>query len=193
MIAVPAPLVLDSLKDAGTKVKGAIVISSGFGEAGKDGRKMEEGIKEIAKETGIRVMGPNCMGIYDTVSKVDTFFVPSERMGRPGKGGISILSQSGSFASIIMDEMASEGIGVSKVVSYGNRIDVGESDCLEFLAGDDNTKAVVIYMESVDDGRRFVESAARCARKTCSGHKGWKERGRCVRREVSYRGHDREV
>ena len=165
VIAVPAPLVLDSLKDAGTKVKGAIIISAGFGEAGKDGSKMESGIKEIAKETGIRVMGPNCMGVYDTVSMVDTFFVPAERMGRPGKGGISILSQSGSFASIIMDEMASEGIGVSRVVSYGNRVDVGESDCIEFLAGDDNTKAVAIYMESVDDGRRFVEAASRCAKK----------------------------
>ncbi|MBI4746483.1 MAG: CoA-binding protein [Deltaproteobacteria bacterium] len=165
VIAVPAPLVLDSLKDAGKKAKGAIIISAGFGEAGKEGRKMEDGIKEIAKETGIRVMGPNCMGVYDTVSMVDTFFVPAERMGRPGKGVISILSQSGSFASLIMDELALEGIGVSRVVSYGNRVDVGESDCLEFLAGDDNTKAVAIYMESVDDGRRFVEAAARCAKK----------------------------
>lgn len=165
VIAVPAAFVLDALRDAGKLVKGAIIISAGFGEAGKDGRKMEDGIRDIVKETGIRVMGPNCMGVYDTVSKIDTFFVPEERMGRPGKGGISILSQSGSFASIIMDELASEGIGVSRVVSYGNRVDVGESDCLEFLAEDDNTKAVAIYMESVDDGRRFVEAAARCAKK----------------------------
>jgi acyl-CoA synthetase (NDP forming) len=165
VIAVPAAFVLDALKDAGKLVKGAIIISSGFGETGMDGKKLEDGIRDIVKETGIRVMGPNCMGIYDTVSMVDTFFVPAERMGRPEKGGISILSQSGSFASIIMDEMASEGIGVSRVVSYGNRVDVGESDCLEFLAGDDNTKAVAIYMESVDDGRRFVEAAASCAKK----------------------------
>lgn len=165
VIAIPAPLVLDALKDAAKLAKGAIIISSGFGEAGNDGRKMEDGIKEIVKETGIRVMGPNCMGIYDTVSMVDTFFVPAERMGRPGKGGISILSQSGSFASIIMDELASEGMGVSRVVSYGNRVDVGESECLEFLADDKHTEAVALYMESVDDGRRFVEAAARCAKK----------------------------
>lgn len=165
VIAVPAPLVPDAIRDAGKKVKGAIIIGAGFGETGKDGRKMEDGIKEIAKETGIRVMGPNCLGLYDTVSMVDTFFVPAERMGRPGRGGISVLSQSGSFSSLIMDEMASEGIGVSRIVSYGNRIDVGESDCLEFLADDDNTKAVAIYMESVNDGRRFIEAAARCSRK----------------------------
>lgn len=166
VIAVPASLVMDTLKDAANKkVKGAIIISAGFGETGSDGKGLEDEIKAMAHREGIRVLGPNCLGIYDTISKVDTFFVPSERMGRPIKGGLSILSQSGSFAALIMDEMAAEGIGVSRVVSYGNRLDIGESDCLEFLADDKHTKAVAIYMESVDDGRRFVEAASRCAKK----------------------------
>lgn len=166
VIAAPAPLVIDILKDAANKkVKGAIIISAGFGETGSDGKRLEDEIKEVTQREGIRVLGPNCLGVYDTVSKIDTFFVPSERMGRPIKGGISILSQSGSFAALIMDEMAAEGIGVSRVVSYGNRLDIGESDCLEFLVDDRHTKAVAIYMESVDDGRRFVEAASRCAKK----------------------------
>lgn len=166
VIAVPAHSVIDSLKYAADKkVKGAIVISSGFKETGDAGKRLEEGIREIVKKTGIRVLGPNCLGVYDTVSKVDTFFVPGDRMGRPESGGISILSQSGSFAAIIMDELAAEGIGVARVVSYGNRVDVGESECLDFLAEDEHTKAVAIYLESVDDGRRFLEAASRCARK----------------------------
>lgn len=166
VVAVPAPLVIDALKGAADKkVKGVIIVSAGFGETGSDGKGLEDEIKALAHREGIRVLGPNCLGVYDTVSKIDTFFVPKDRMGRPVKGGISILSQSGSFAALIMDEMAAEGIGVSRVVSYGNRVDIGESDCLEFLADDRHTRAVAIYMESVDDGRRFVESASRCAKK----------------------------
>lgn len=165
VFAVPAPLLLDALNDAGKMIKGAIIISSGFKETGDEGKRLEEGIRELAVRTGIRVMGPNCLGIYDTASKVDTFFVPGERMGRPGSGGVSIVSQSGSFAAIIMDELSAEGIGVARVVSYGNRVDVGESECLDFLAEDEYTTAVALYLESVDDGGRFLEAASRCARR----------------------------
>lgn len=166
VVAVPAPFVIGALKDAAKKgIKGAVVISSGFKETGDEGKRIEDGIRELAENEGIRVMGPNCLGVYDTVSKVDTFFVPGERMGRPEPGGISILSQSGSFAAIIMDELASEGIGVARVVSYGNRADIGESECLDFLAEDVHTKAVAMYLESVDDGKSFLEAASRCARK----------------------------
>lgn len=165
VIAVPAPVVMDVLRDAGKKAKGAIIISSGYGETGDDGKRLEEETKRFAERDGVRIIGPNCMGVYDTVSRVDTFFVPAERMARPGKGGVSILSQSGSVAAIVMDEMASEGVGVARVVSYGNRVDVGESDCLDYMADDEHTKVVALYIESVDDGRRFVEAASRCTGK----------------------------
>jgi acyl-CoA synthetase (NDP forming) len=88
-----------------------------------------------------------------------------ERVKRPKRGGLSILTQSGSFAEMIVDEMASEGIGVARIVSYGNRVDVGETDCLNFLMDDEATKVIVLYMESVDDGRRFVDVASRCTKK----------------------------
>lgn len=165
VIAVPAPLVLEVLKGAAGRVKGAIIVSAGFKEMGDEGRALEEGIRGVVETQGIRVMGPNCFGIYDTISRVDTFFVPGERVKRAGKGGISILSQSGSFAATIMDELVSEGIGVARIVSYGNRVDVGEVDCLDFLTGDEATKAVFLYIESIDEGRRFVEVASRCTRK----------------------------
>ena len=165
VIALPAAVVAESLKSAGKKVRGAIIVSSGFKEMGDEGIRLEEDIKEIAKKNGIRIMGPNCMGIYDTISRVDTFFITSDRIERPNKGGISIISQSGSFAGTIMDELAYEGIGVARVISYGNRVDVGETDCLEFLTDDDATKVVALYIESIDDGRRFVDAASRCTRK----------------------------
>lgn len=165
VIALPAPLVIEALKDAGKKVRGAIIISSGFKEMGDDGKRLEEGVKEVAEKNGIRIMGPNCMGIYDNISRIDTFFISADRIRRPGRGGISIISQSGSFAGTIMDELAYEGIGVARVISYGNRVDVGETDCLEFLTDDDATKVVALYIESIDDGRRFVDAASRCTRK----------------------------
>ncbi|MBI5970890.1 MAG: acetate--CoA ligase family protein [Deltaproteobacteria bacterium] len=165
VFALPALSVPDAMEEAAGRVKGAIVIGGGFGEAGLDGAALEGRLKEIAKKRRIRVIGPNCMGIYDTISKLDTFFIPNHRIKRPLPGGVSIASQSGSFAVTAMDELAAEKIGVARVISYGNRADVSEADCLEFLADDENTKAVVLYVESVEDGRRFVEAASLCASK----------------------------
>jgi len=165
VIAVPSTVVLETLKDAGKKVKGAIIVSGGFKEMGNNGKRLEEEIKETAEKNGIRIMGPNCLGIYDTVSKLDTFFIQGDRIKRPSNGGISIISQSGSFAATIMDELASEGIGVARIINYGNRIDVNESDCLEFLADDEATKVIALYIESVDDGRRFIDVASECTKR----------------------------
>ncbi len=165
IICLPASLVLGAMEDVVKKgVRGAIIVSSGFKEIGGEGMIIEERIGRMADETGIRVMGPNCLGIFDNISKLDTFFILRERIKRPSAGGISILSQSGSFAGTIMDTLAAEGIGVSKIVNYGNRVDVGESDLLEYLAGDRSTTVVGLYMESVDNGRRFIEAAKRCVK-----------------------------
>ncbi|OGP44028.1 MAG: acetate--CoA ligase [Deltaproteobacteria bacterium RIFOXYA2_FULL_42_10] len=166
ILCIPAPGVLDAMEDVVKKrVKGAIIVSAGFKEMGNEGRILEDKIREISRETGIRIMGPNCLGVFDNISKVDTFFILRERIKRPQVGGLTILSQSGSFAGTIMDTLAAEGLGVSKIVNYGNRVDVGESDCLEYITNDESTKIVGLYMESVDDGRRFVEVAKKCAEK----------------------------
>ncbi|WP_410507341.1 acetate--CoA ligase family protein [Methanosarcina hadiensis] len=165
IFAVPARSVLEILKGPVENIKGAIIVSSGFRETGSGGKKMEDDLRALLKEKGIRAMGPNCLGIYDTVSNVDTFFIEREKIGRPVREGVSVLTQSGSFAAMIMDELAYEGAGVARVVSYGNKVDVDESDCLEFLERDEATKAVVLYIESVTDGRRFLEAASRCVKK----------------------------
>lgn len=163
IFAVPAATVLEILDGPMDNVKGAIIVSSGFREVGSEGKEMEDNLGALLKEKGIRAMGPNCLGIYDTISKVDTFFIGREKIERAARGGVSVLTQSGSFAAMIMDELASEGAGVARVVSYGNKVDVDESDCLEFLAGDEGTKAVALYIESVGNGRRFLEVASACA------------------------------
>lgn len=165
VLAVPASEVVPVLRNAGSTVKSAIVISGGFAESGAKGVAVEKELSEIARKGHLRIIGPNCMGIFDTVSKVDTFFIPGDRIRRPAKGGLSIISQSGSFAATALDELASEGIGVARVISYGNMSDVNESDCLDFLAEDVHTAAVALYIESVADGRRFVEAASRCSSK----------------------------
>lgn len=163
VFAVPAEAVPGALREASGQVKGAIIVGGGFGETGLNGAELEDEVRQITREGRIRVMGPNCMGIYDAVSRLDTFFISRDRICRPKKGGISVLSQSGSFAVAAMDELASEGIGVARVISYGNKADVNESDCLEFLADDPDTTAVALYIESVDNGRRFMEAARLCS------------------------------
>lgn len=165
VLAVPAPHVLEVLREDVGSVKGMVVVSSGFKEIGGQGEELEAELKTLARGKGIRLIGPNCLGIYDTVSKVDTFFISPERIQKPKTGGLSILTQSGSFASLIVDEISAEGIGVARIVSYGNKADVDESECLGFLADDEATKVVVLYVEAVNDGRKFLETASRCTRK----------------------------
>ncbi len=165
VIAVPAEAVPAVIRGAKGRLRGAVVVSGGFGEKDEKGRRLEEELINSAQTAGIRIIGPNCMGIFDAVTGVDTFFIPRDRVKRPKRGTISILSQSGSFALTAIDLLSEEGIGAARVVSYGNRVDVDESDCLEFLAYDDSTHAVALYIESVKDGRRFVEAASLCSSK----------------------------
>ncbi|MGB9939129.1 acetate--CoA ligase family protein [Methanosarcina sp.] len=165
IFAVQASTVLEILNGPVENIKGVIIVSSGFREVGPEGKEMEVRLKEILEKKEIRAMGPNCLGIYDTISNVDTFFISSDKVERPARNGVSVLTQSGSFAAMIMDEMANEGAGVARVVSYGNKVDVDESDCLEFLAGDEATKAVALYIESVGNGRRFLAAASGCVQK----------------------------
>ena len=166
IIVIPAPKVPKVLQECGEKRIGSVIIvSSGFRETGEDGAQLEKEIKDIGKKYGIRIIGPNCMGIYDPNSCIDTFFIPPERMGRPCSGEVAILSQSGSFAVTFLDILAYEGVGVSKIVNYGNSVDIGESELLRYLADDEKTKVVALYIESVDDGRGFVEASSYCSKR----------------------------
>lgn len=156
VISVPAKYVPSVLKNMGeNKIENAIIISGGFSEVGN--AKLEQEIASIAKSYGIRFIGPNCIGIYDPYSGVDTLFMPKYRLARPRKGGISFLSQSGAIGTAVLDWASMSGFGISRFVSYGNAADINESDLIEYLSNDENTRVIVGYIESVVEGKRFME------------------------------------
>ncbi|MBI4687669.1 MAG: acetate--CoA ligase family protein [Nitrospirae bacterium] len=143
--------------------KCAIIISSGFAETGET--QLQEDIKNIAKEAGVRVLGPNCMGVYNPYKRLDTFFLPDTLLKRPKKGNVAVTSQSGAILSSIFEAMRDANIGISKAVGYGNAIDIDEADLYGLIADDKNTDVVISYIESLGDGRRFIESAKNLSKK----------------------------
>ncbi len=162
VIAVPAGIVPKIMEDCEEKgVKAVIIISGGFKEIGTEGAYLEEQVIQIAKRSGIRVIGPNCIGIYDTNTGVDTTFLPASRMGRPGKGYISFISQSGAFAAAVLDINAQSGLGVSRVISFGNKADVNEIDLIKFLGTDRETRVIIEYLEglSPSTGSSYIQTA----------------------------------
>ncbi len=160
IVALPAPLVVQEFETLRKKgVRKLIIISSGFAEAGELGVQMQTYIAEKIRKYGMRLIGPNALGVYNTDNGLDSFFVSRERVSRPVAGRLSIISQSGAIAVILMEALARDGIGIAKVVNYGNRLDVDDADCLDYLAGDPQTGAVAMYMESVADGRKFLQAA----------------------------------
>ncbi len=165
VIAISSSNVPEILRQhIGFGIKNSIIISGGFAEIGSKGLAIEENIKRICRENDIRVIGPNCLGVMDNYSNFSTFFLPWSKVKRPSKGYLSILSQSGSYSISMLDILSIEGIGVSKFVSYGNRADVGESELIEYLTDDESTNVIGIYMESVDDGRRFINASSLCSK-----------------------------
>ncbi|MFQ5686129.1 MAG: acetate--CoA ligase family protein [Candidatus Scalindua sp.] len=165
VISIPARFVPEVLRQQATcGIKNAIVVSGGFAESGYEGGVLELEVGKICREEGIRLMGPNCIGVLDNYSNFSSSFLPWTKVKRPAKGNLSILSQSGSFATCVLDMLSEEGMGVSKVVNYGNRADVGESEMIEYLTDDESTHVIGIYMESVDDGRRFIDASSSCSR-----------------------------
>ncbi|MCD6189331.1 MAG: CoA-binding protein [Thermococcus sp.] len=162
VIAIPAPFVPNTMREIAEKgIKAVVIITGGFGELGEEGKKMEEEILQIAKENGIRVIGPNCVGVYVPDTGVDTVFLPEEKMDRPKSGSIAFVSQSGAFAAAMLDWAALAGIGIGKMVSYGNKIDVDDADLMDYFIYDDSIKVVTLYIEGVKEGRKFIEAAKR--------------------------------
>jgi len=151
IIAVPASLVPPLVDEIGFLIKGAVVISAGFSEVGNE--KLERELVEKAKKHGVRLIGPNCAGIFGVHGK---FFGSFEVRVKPG--GLALISQSGAFGGAALAMGNDEGIGFSAFVSYGNAADLNESDFLEYFADDPNTGAIALYIEGVKDGRRFLKA-----------------------------------
>ncbi|HUT81507.1 MAG TPA: CoA-binding protein [Candidatus Bathyarchaeia archaeon] len=168
VIIVPAPYVPSSMEDCANKgIKLVTIISGGFNEIGEEGKQIQQKIDEIAKKHNIRVVGPNCIGLFYPKRGLDMVFLPDEKLKRPGVGSVSILSQSGAFGSAFLDIMGSLGNGkyVSKFVSYGNASDINEADILEYFGEDPETKVILAYLEGFKDGRRFIEIARKVSLK----------------------------
>jgi acyl-CoA synthetase (NDP forming) len=174
VIVVPADVVPQIMKDAAAKkVKAAVIISAGFGEVGN--HELENEVATIAKEAGIRVLGPNCLGVYDSRTGVDMLFLPETKVlttgdevvatPRPLPGNIAIVTQSGAFGAAALDYLAGLHTGVSKFVSFGNKIDVDEAEMLRYLYHDDETNVILLYVEDIKAGRKFLEAAQEITRK----------------------------
>ncbi|MEM3458373.1 MAG: CoA-binding protein [Candidatus Bathyarchaeia archaeon] len=174
VIVVPANIVPKIMEDAASKkVKVAVIISSGFSEIGN--YELENKIVATAKKAGIRVLGPNCLGVYDTRTGVDMLFLPETKIlttgdevvatPRPLKGDIAIVTQSGAFGVSALDYLTGRQIGVSKFVSFGNKCDVDEAEMLHYLLYDDETKVVLLYVEDIKSGREFIKIAKNVTKK----------------------------
>jgi acetyltransferase len=159
VVVVPASAVPDVLRACGRQgVRSVVVASGGFRETGYEGAALEKTCVEIANQHGIRILGPNCIGIIDTHVPLDTTFLhPS---GAP-EGSIAFLSHSGALCAAVIDWSRDQGFGFSRLVSLGNQADLTETDLLPAVAGDASTKVVTMYLEGIGDGRRFVAAAER--------------------------------
>nr|MDO8079805.1 acetate--CoA ligase family protein [Candidatus Freyarchaeota archaeon] len=156
VVTVPAELVPQVAEECGQKkVKGMVIITAGFKESGHKGAELENAIAEKAKKYNFRVLGPNCLGFIDTFTPINASFTSKF----PLKGNIGFASQSGAILSGILDWSVEEGVGFSKFISLGNKSDLDESDTIEALVNDSNTKVILLYLEGVEDGLRFFEIA----------------------------------
>ncbi|MEM4257467.1 MAG: CoA-binding protein [Candidatus Diapherotrites archaeon] len=159
VIVTPSKTVPNILRECvEVNVKAVIIVSAGFSETGE--QELTNELKKIISENPqTRVMGPNCVGVKCFETNVDTTFFAQDRMSIPKKGSLSFISQSGALGSMILDWVSKEEFGISKFASYGNAIDIDESDLIEYLCNDKDTKVITLYLEGAKDGKKFFEVA----------------------------------
>ena len=155
-VLVPAPAVPGVLRDCGEKGIGRVVVqSAGFRELGEDRAGLEEEVLEILEEYGMRMIGPNCLGVINRRNGLAVPFLPL-KAGVP-VGRVSVISQSGGVGATIINELEAENIGLSKFASIGNKLDVDEVDLLRYLVQDEETEIIYCYLEGISDGRKLME------------------------------------
>jgi acetyltransferase len=155
--AKTAPGLVEECGEAG--IKGVIIISAGFKEIGPKGVELERQVLEAARRHGIRVVGPNCLGVMNPVGRMNATFAAG--IANPGRVGF--ISQSGALLTAILDWAAHEDVGFSSIVSLGSMLDVGWGDAIDYLGDDPNTDSIVIYMETIGDARAFLSAAREVA------------------------------
>ena len=159
VLHIPPQLVPEALRECARKgVKGVVISAEGFAETGSQGAKYQEEVKEILRSSGMRGFGPNTLGLLNTANGLTTSYFASPYMLEPGHVGFA--AQSGIFVGALLRYLSSfEGLKLSKGIGLGNKVDVDESDALSYLADDEQTKIIGMYLEDVRDGRRFLEIA----------------------------------
>ncbi len=163
-IVVPAPAVIPAVKECAEKgVKGLVVISAGFSETGRAGKEREQELLEVVRSAGMRMVGPNCMGVLNTdpAVRLDGQFGPHV----PPPGNVAMSSQSGALGVAILDYAAQLNIGISSFVSVGNKPDVSGDDLLLYWEDDPSTDVILLYLESFGNPRRFARAARRIGKK----------------------------
>jgi acetyl coenzyme A synthetase (ADP forming)-like protein len=157
IIIVPASKAPQIMRECTEKrVKGVVICSSGFREAGEEGKKLEDEVVAIAKKAGIRIIGPNTTGILNTANNFTTSFVPLPKLR---KGNVAFVAQTGLFAAAAFWWIISkQPFGVSKIVGLGNKCDVDDAEVLEYLAEDEDTEVIAVYMEGVKDGKSLFKT-----------------------------------
>jgi acetyl coenzyme A synthetase (ADP forming)-like protein len=162
ILLIPARFIPQSLAECGARGIRAVVIGSGgFRETGPEGAALEEQCIRIARQQGMRILGPNCIGFLDTHLPIDATFLPPPG---PLPGDVAFISHSGAICAAVIDWARGQGFGLSRLVSLGNQADVNETDTLAPVAADPFTRVLTLYLEGVSDGRRFVEEASRVTR-----------------------------
>jgi len=155
IIATPAETVPGIIEDCGKKgAKGVIVLSGGFEEVNRN--DLADRVKELSVQYKLPIIGPNCLGVFNPYTRVDSIFLPMYKLQRPGPGNIAFVTQSGAVGSTVVDLAAHYGMGISKFISYGNGTALNECDMLEFLEKDEETEIIILYLEGVKDGRRLL-------------------------------------
>ena len=161
VIAVPAHAVPDALLDCSAAgADAAVVLSAGFKEAGAEGVRLEERVREISIKHGIRILGPNCLGIINTANDMNASFAG----GMLPKGRTAFFSQSGALGIAILDWALGNNMGFSKFISLGNKTDLNEADFIEYFSSDPDTDVILGYIEDVIDGKRFLDVARKATK-----------------------------
>jgi 4-hydroxybutyrate---CoA ligase (ADP-forming) len=158
VVATPNKIVPAVMEEIGKKnIRGAIIVSAGFKEVDEQGARLEKEIASIGQKYGTRIIGPNCLGIM-SLSQHNMMNATFLKI-TPDYGSIALVSQSGAICAATVEDAMAQGIGFSKVISMGNKVDMDENDVLELLSDDVETKVIVMYLEDIHDGRRFMEIA----------------------------------
>ncbi|HUS78635.1 MAG TPA: acetate--CoA ligase [Patescibacteria group bacterium] len=157
VVSIPADYVLGVADECGRKgVKALVVITAGFKETGHEGAVLERQLAEVGEKYGMRIQGPNCLGLINTSIPLNLSFAAA----MPRRGRIGFISQSGALGTAVLDWVIQEGIGFHSFVSLGNKADLDEVDFIEAMGADDGIGVILLYLESIEKGRRFLETSA---------------------------------